>query len=158
MKRNFPYRPIMNSLLDTDLYSHQGQPVFFTIRAYQDCTPFCTQPLCDMAISTLLEMARNFNCLVHAYCLMLDHLHYLISPNEEGVSTIRFTDQYKGKTTNQSWQLGWTGKLWQPRYYDHLVGSDESLSAICEYILQNPIRKGLVESISDWPWCGIVNE
>ena len=54
--------------------------------------------------------------------------------------------------------MGWTGKLWQPRYYDHIVRSDEKMNAICEYILQNPIRKGLVESIDGWPWCGIIND
>jgi putative transposase len=108
-----------------------------------------------MAIDTLQDMQTRLTCQVHAYCLMPDHLHFLISPKEDGISVLKFTDQYKGKTTHLGWALGWKGKLWQPRYYDHIVRSDESLISISEYILQNPIRKQLVSSVDDWPWCGI---
>ena len=70
------------------------------------------------------------------------------------ISTLKFTDRYKGKTTNQSWTFGWRGKLWQPRYYDHIVRAEEDLRAIAEYILNNPVRKGLAERAADWPWGG----
>jgi putative transposase len=88
---------------------------------------------------------------------MPDHLHFLISPRQEGISVLTFTDQYKGKATNRSWTVGWTGKLWQPRYFDHIVRSEESLIAIAEYIVNNPVRKGLVDRAEDWLWGGYTN-
>jgi REP element-mobilizing transposase RayT len=85
---------------------------------------------------------------------MPNHLHFLISPAKDGVSILDFTHQYKGKTTNLSWKLGWKGILWQPRFYDHIVRAEEDLQAIAEYILENPVRKGLVASAEDWQWSG----
>jgi putative transposase len=83
---------------------------------------------------------------------MPDHLHFLACPREDGASVLTFTDRYKGRVTNRSWTLGWQGKLWQPRYFDHIVRTDESLIAIAEYILNNPVRKHLVEQAEDWQW------
>ena len=65
-----------------------------------------------------------------------------------------FTDRFKGKSTNQSWSAGWTGHLRQPRFYDHFVRGEESLAAIARYILENPVRRGLVARVEDWPWGG----
>jgi putative transposase len=111
-----------------------------------------------MAIETFLDLAKFSNILAHVYCLLPDHFHFVVSPNEDGISVLQFMDTFKARTTSCNWDLGWSGKLWQPRYYDHIVRSDESLSAICEYILQNPIRKGLVESVDDWAWCGTAQD
>ena len=83
---------------------------------------------------------------------MPDHIRFLISPQVDGISVLTFTYQFKGKTTNLSWDMGWQGRLWQPRFYDHIVRSDENLLAIAEYILANPVRKGLAATPEDWPW------
>ena len=88
---------------------------------------------------------------------MPDHLHFLPSPRADGISVLTFTNQYKGKATNRSWAVGWQGKLWQPRYYDHIVRQEESLRMIAEYILDNPVRQGLVARAEDWPWSGHMN-
>jgi len=100
------------------------------------------------------EEQERQHCAVYTYCLMPDHLHYLVGPVQEGVSVLVFSDQFKGKTTNRSWQHGWRGKLWQPRSYDHIVRVEEDLRQIAEYILNNPVRKGLVDHAEDWPWSG----
>jgi putative transposase len=155
MWHEHPFRPIKNPRLDSDLYSLCGQPVFITIRAYMHLAPFQDPQLCNMAVGTLLEQKEDLKCRIHIYCLMLDHIHFLVSPRQDGNSVLDFTKWYKGKTTHLSWNLGWEGKLWQPRFYDHIVRSDESLGAISDYILQNPIRKGLASSTEEWPWCGI---
>jgi putative transposase len=88
---------------------------------------------------------------------MPDHLHFLISPKIDGVSVFKFTDQYKGKTTNRGWAAGWRGKLWQPRYYDHIVRKEEDLYGIAKYILNNAVRRRLVARPEDWPWSGHMN-
>jgi REP element-mobilizing transposase RayT len=99
-----------------DLYSHCNQPVFITIRAFQAFSPFKERSLCTMAIDTLHEMVQKHGFQLHAYSLLPDHLHYLVNPKDDGISVLEFTNQLKGKTTNSSWKLGWSGKLWQPRY------------------------------------------
>jgi len=49
-----------------------------------------------------------------------------------------------------------TGKrLWQRSYYDHIVRKVESLEEICEYILDNPVRKGLVKNCQEYPYSSL---
>jgi REP element-mobilizing transposase RayT len=63
----------------------------------------------------------------------------------------------KAETTNESWQLDWDGRLWQRRHHDHVIRDAESLQDIYEYILNNPVRAGLVEHPDEWPWAGILD-
>ncbi|MBI3465874.1 MAG: hypothetical protein HY000_22895 [Planctomycetes bacterium] len=61
-------------------------------------------------------------------------------------------DRFKGKSTNKSWTLGHRGRLWQPRSYDHVLREEESVMAVADYILNNPVRKGYVKQWQDWPY------
>jgi putative transposase len=157
MPWNKPYHPSKNQRLDPELYTHANRVYFITIRAYRDQSAFVRGDFNQRVLDILREEQERQNCAVFTYNLMPDHLHFLTSPREDGISVLTFADQYKGKATNQSWTLGWHGKLWQPRYYDHIVRSDESLIAIAQYILDNPVRQHLVEHAEDWPWGGHIN-
>ena len=154
---NKPYHPSRNQRLNPALYKDANRVYFITVRAYTDQTPFVRGELNTLSLDVLREEQDRQNCTVFAHCLMPDHLHFLISPREDGISVLAFTDQYKGKTTNRSWTVGWRGKLWQPRYYDHVVRAEEDLRAIAEYILNNPVRKGLTMHAEAWPWGGDMN-
>lgn len=149
-----PYRPANNQRLDLELYQQANRITFITIKAYLYHSPFVKDGLNRMIVDSLREEQERQNCSVFTYCLMPDHLHYLVAPNVDGISSLKFTDQFKGKTTNRGWSLDWNGKLWQPRSFDHVVRKDENLRAIAEYILNNPVRKGFVERAEDWRWSG----
>ena len=157
MPWNKPYQPVANQRLDRAVYEQPGNIVFITIRAYVHQSPFVSPSLNQMIVDTLAEEAERQQCWVYTYCLMPDHLHFLINPRAEGISTLKFTDQYKGKTTNRSWKLGWQGKLWQPRYYDHVIRAEESLRNIANYIWDNPMRKLLIPPDGEWPWRGQIH-
>ncbi len=43
---------------------------------------------------------------------------------------------------------------WQPGFFDHLLRNVESYARKWEYVRQNPVRAGLVESAEDWPYQG----
>jgi putative transposase len=152
-----PYRPSRNQRLAPELYTSASRVYFITVRAYRKRSAFTVGALNGCMIDTLCTEQPRLRCRVFTYCLMPDHLHLLVSPCEDGVSILTFVDQYKGKTTRLSWGFGCQGKLWQPRYYDHIVRDDEDLLLIGEYVLDNPVRKGLVERAEDWPWSGQMN-
>ena len=152
-----PYHPPRNQRLARELYTHANRVYFITICAYMHQSPFVQDDLNQGMLDILREEEQRQDCLVFTYCLMPDHLHFLVSPGRDGISVLTFTDQYKGKTTNRSWKLGWQGRLWQPRYFDHIVRREESLVAIAAYILNNPVRKGLATCSEDWPWCGHIH-
>jgi putative transposase len=77
---------------------------------------------------------------------MPDHLHALFSfpPSDR---------PFKGII--QKWKE-WTAKkhaiLWQSDFFEHRLRRDESLREKAQYILENPMRKGLVERPEDWPF------
>jgi putative transposase len=154
MPWNKPYHPPRNRRLDPELYTRANRVCFITMQAYMHQSPFVRDDLNRLILDVLREEQERQNCVVFTYCLMPDHLHFLVSPRQDGVSILKFTDQYKGKTTNRNWTMGWWGKLWQPRYYDHIVRAEEDLRTIAEYILNNPVRKGFAERAADWPWGG----
>lgn len=157
MPWNKPYHAVKNQRLDPEEYAVAARVYFMTVRAYQHQSPFVRNELKQLVIDVLREEQHRQNCAVLTYCLMPDHLHFLTSPQLDGASVLKFTDQFKGKATNRSWMLGWRGKLWQPRFFDHIVRAEEDLLAISEYILNNPVRRGLVECPEDWPWGGYMN-
>lgn len=157
MPWNKPYRPPRNQRLEQEFYTHADRVYFLTIRAYRNQSPFVRDDLNQLMLDILCEEQERQNCAVFTYCLMPDHLHFLVSPRQDGISVLQFTNQYKGKATNRSWKVGWRGKLWQPRYYYHIVRAVEDLRAIAEYILANPVRKHLVARAEDWLWSGHMN-
>ena len=153
-----PYFPARNKCLDPALYATPGRIVFFTLRVYRWQTAFVHADLNRAVIDDLIGYFVTRRCQLFTYCLMPDHLHFLITPEEKGVCTLAFTDRFKSMTTRRSWDLGWRGKLWQPRNYDHVVrDGEEDLVEIDAYIRANPVRKKFVEESADWPWSGKAN-
>lgn len=45
-------------------------------------------------------------------------------------------------------------RLWQPSYWDHVLREDESILPFVRYILENPVRAGLVDSREEYPYLG----
>ncbi|WP_139556001.1 REP-associated tyrosine transposase [Methylotetracoccus oryzae] len=79
------------------------------------------------------------------YVLMPDHLHWLMTLRGGTLSdTVRLL---KGRTARA---IG--GSVWQPNFHDHAVRSDEDLLALARYIVANPLRARLVETLGDYPW------
>jgi putative transposase len=116
------------------------QPIFFDdgdYRAY---------------LAWLLEAATRFGCDVHAYVLMTNHVHLLLTPREtESVSRAL---QYIGRRyvpyINKAY--GRTGTLWEGRFKASLVQDQGYVMACYRYIEMNPVRAGMAASPSDYPW------
>ena len=152
-----PYGPGKKIRLDRTLYEAANRAYFLTIGAYQGRKLFCRDDLNQCVLDVLAEQAATSGCRVFSYCLMPDHLHFLVSPDRDGVSVLTFADRFKGKSTNRSWSVGHQGKLWEPRYHDHIVRKNEDLAEIARYILNNPVRKGLCDCAEAWTWSGQMN-
>ena len=157
MRKSRPHGPGKPLRLDEKLYASAGRVYAMTIRAQAGRRPFVLDGLNQETIQLLAAMSENLRCSVFTYCLTPDHLHFLVSPKEHGISVLTFVDRFKGKTTNASWKHGRQGRLWQPRYHDHIVRSGEDLKALAEYMLDNPVRAGLADAPEGWPWSGQIN-
>jgi putative transposase len=153
-----PYTPPQNQRLDAETYAEEGCAALITIRAYSR-QPFAgNDALCDTVVTLLTEMRTEYGCWVGAYCLMPDHFHFVTGVNVPGSSILTFVDRLKGRSTNESWKYGCQGRLWQKRSHDRVLRASEALPDIYQYILDNPVRAGLVTEAEAWRWSGILDD
>jgi putative transposase len=133
------------------------QAYFITICSLDRKPYFENDAFNQAVINCLKEEKERMGFLVYVYCLMPDHLHLLLSPPGDGLSVSGFIGGFKSKTTRIAWDYGIKGKLWQSRFYDHVLRKKEKMNAVGEYILNNPIRKGLAGDWRKYPYCGIID-
>ena len=120
----------------------QHAPYHVVVRTHPGTAPFANSLLATAVCTLLRETSEELGTYLGVYCLMPDHLHTLVSPDRSGLELGNLVGRFKGLTTNASWDLGWTGKLWQPRFYDHIVRKSEGIAEVARYIYENPERKG----------------
>jgi REP element-mobilizing transposase RayT len=83
---------------------------------------------------------------------MPDHLHLLCGTNDKEISVLDFVNQYKGKSTRVGWRYNIKGPLWQRKSYDHILRREENIQEVATYIVNNPVRSGLVEKWDQYPY------
>src|SRR6266851_7878654 len=81
--------------------------------------------------------------IVHAYCVMPNHLHILVEGQSTECNLRAYMTKLKQKT-GYSLRGPVDGTLWQNRYYDHILRKAEDSDSIAWYIWMNPVRQGLV--------------
>jgi putative transposase len=96
--------------------------------------------------------ARRHGVAVHAYVLMTNHVHLLVTPG--AATSLPCTMQSVGRVYVRYFnaQRGRSGTLWEGRYKAAIVDCDGYFLACMRYIEQNPVRAGLVERPGQYPW------
>ena len=100
-----------------------------------------------------LERAIKINKLsVHAYVLMINHVHILASPEVE--TSISKTLQSVGRRYVQYFNYTYkrTGTLWEGRYKATVIDSDQYLLTCMRYIELNPVRADMVKQPNEYSW------
>jgi putative transposase len=100
----------------------------------------------------LRDAALRYEVAVHAYVLMTNHVHLLVTPTAVGgVSRLmQFLGRHYVPYVNATYRR--TGTLWEGRYKSCLVGSGRYLLTCYRYIELNPIRAGMVECPGEYRW------
>lgn len=75
---------------------------------------------------------------------MPDHVHMTLAGNDSNSNTKKCIDMFKQKSGFWLSQ-NYSYIKWQKDYYDHILRSEENLNIHIKYILNNPVRAGLVE-------------
>lgn len=122
----------------------QHVPYHIIIRAITGTRPFIRPDLAKTTCTTLQTLCDNVQAYLAAYCLMADHLHILMSPDLSGLSVGELIGRFKSLSTRNAWTLNVHGKLWQARFYDHILRKDEDIKVVARYIYENPDRKGIL--------------
>jgi putative transposase len=103
-------------------------------------------------LTQLGEAARSHDCRIHAYVLMTNHVHLLMTP--AAVGAVSLTMQSLGRRyvgyINATYRR--TGTLWEGRYKSCLIDSQRYLMTCYRYIELNPVRAAMVETPGTYPW------
>lgn len=140
------------------------------------CSCYHRQPILhtperrDLFIRTLEEARQKYRFVVHGYVVMPEHFHLLITEPEVADPSVvmkvlkeRFTKKLRSKSKSNS-----TGKtagapliapyamsgspVWQKRFYDFNVRTDQKRIEKLRYIHRNPVKRGLVDQPEHWQW------
>ncbi|MDZ7802967.1 transposase [Thiohalophilus sp.] len=99
----------------------------------------------------LIEAAQRYDCAVHAYVLMTNHVHILVTPQDKaGVSRLM---QYMVALC-ALYQLldGTSGSIWEGRFKASLIHDEEYLLTCMRYIELNPVRANMVNAPGQYRW------
>ncbi|MET0103441.1 MAG: transposase [Sedimenticola sp.] len=133
-------------------YSILGQPQHVIQRGNNREPVFYDGADYRFYLEKLEAACMKHDCAVHAYVLMTNHVHLLMTPNSgEGIGKVmqmlgRYYVQYFNHTYDR------TGTLWEGRYKATLLDSEAYLLTCMRYIELNPVRAGMVEHPRDYPW------
>lgn len=100
----------------------------------------------------LKKVSDQYECLIHAYVLMTNHVHLLVTPlKNKGISLMfqalgRHYVTYINKTYQRS------GTLWEGRHKGNIIEAEHYFLNCMKYIELNPVRANMVQSVEDYPW------
>lgn len=129
-----------------------GQPQHVIVRGNNRSEIFCCDADYRFYLEKLQVACKNHGCQVHAYVLMTNHVHLLITPDSEVslAKTLQMLGRYYVQYFNYCYRR--TGTLWEGRYKATLIDSESYLLACMRYIELNPVRAGMVADPVDYPW------
>ena len=100
------------------------------------------------------ETLQFYPMRVLAYCLMPNHWHFLLWPEDDGQLSAflqRLTNTHTQRWQRAKKKVGY-GHLYQGRFKSFPVETDESFYTVGRYVERNALRAGLVERAEDWRW------
>lgn len=103
-------------------------------------------------LNALIRSCERYGTTVHAYALMTNHVHLLMTPTAEGgiSRTMQYLTSAYGRYINR--ENGRTGGLWEGRFRSSAIDSDHYCIACYRYIELNPVRAGITAHPSGYRW------
>ena len=113
---------------------------------------FEDEELASACLDSIKRATARFHAQLHAYCLMLDHVHILVEiPGwcVAGGFDPSLQDNLRLRSERSDREVAW-----QPSYYDNILRREDALEDVAAYIWTNPVTAGIVEEVWDYPWSG----
>ena len=117
---------------------------------------FVESDVCEHLLNMFESYRSEFGLTCHAYVLMPDHLHVLLSQTEDGSLVARLVGEFK-KWSSRSWHHSQFRRttLWRRGYDDVPVPGSDAARTKVNYAHANPVRRGLVAHAEDYRWSSV---
>ena len=106
----------------------------------------------EVYLRFLQAYSAEFACSVHAYCLMTNHVHLLVTPHAADGCALLMKKLGQCYVQYVNHNLGRTGTLWEGRFRSCMVNSDPYVLACYRYIELNPVRAAMVAAPGQYRW------
>jgi len=143
-------RPIRPNRFKREDY--RGRITAFTICVENRAKIFTEDVVFEAMVRCLKAASEKHNCVIPAFCFMPDHGHILVLPADDEANSLDTIDKFR--LQSGIWLYNHHRPGWQPGSWDEPVGSSRSWRAQARYIVLNPVRAGLVENWSEYPYLG----
>jgi putative transposase len=128
-----------------------GLPYHVTQRGNRRGTTFFEDDDFRVYRELLADAARAAGARVWAYCLMPNHVHLIVVPQDPDGLRATFANAHRRYARLINARNRWTGHLWQGRY--GAVAMDEAhLAHAARYVALNPVRARLCDRAEEWEW------
>lgn len=128
------------------------------------CTA-CRKPLwanpaaAALLLDTWKKSAAVDGWFVGRYVVMPDHVHLFARSSADAKSLPEWMKTWKSISARRLIADGAaTAPVWRADYFDHFIRSVEAYESKWEYVLQNPVRKGLCATVQEWPYHGVLHD
>ena len=128
---------------------------FLTICANDRVPVFLDVEFGRSIVLLFLQRAVIFRFEIIVYCVMPDHMHLLVHGASDDALLRKFIERCK-QLTGYDWKHNrrHSRTLWQEGYFDRILRDNDPDEGVINYIVQNPVRGGLVEDARDYALTG----
>ena len=129
-----------------------GHPLHIVHRGVNRSACFADDGDRTFYLGLLQELLPLSGCALHAYVLMTNHVHLLVTPEDEGAAArlMKGLAQRHAQRCNKRWSR--TGPLWEGRFKSSLIDSHGYAINCHRYIEENPLRAGMVRHPAEYRW------
>ena len=141
----------------------EGGTFFFTVVTYRRARTFAVVENIDLLRQSFKEVMKDHPFAIDAFVLLPDHLHCLwtLPPGDSDFSSRwrLIKSAFSRKCRNDFKPPRSPARLkkkeqtlWQRRFWEHVIRSEEDYTRHVEYIHYNPVKHGLVKAPGDWEY------
>jgi REP element-mobilizing transposase RayT len=137
---------------------YRGRGLYFVTLCFAGRSRFGANPrVASWLLAQLRRHASECQFDVHAYCIMPDHFHLLVAGTTDHSNLVKFVESFK-QTTAIGFARRTRRRLWQRKYYDHVLRGKDSADRVAWYVWMNPVRKGLCREPKEYRFVGSFTE
>jgi len=135
-------------------FDYEGQHAYsITIDCYKNQKIFTKESVVSKCLGYLKDVMNEYHLSVYVYCFMPSHMHLLLVGKSDIADMRKAMKIFKQKT-GYYFKQEYQKNLWQSSYYDHVLRKNEDIEKVVQYILNNPVRSGLVKKFWEYKFSG----